>query len=227
MADTKTQGRQVRGVFANYRRTVVAPDGSERVGLAMKTRGEYIGDDAAPGEIERLESLGMLMPEGGEIDDVRALEEAVTRALNPLDVIRETPTPTMSVSPPPLGATPLGEFTTGDTGIDPADQPDPLPTGTIVTTSPGVNAEQEALDAQRAGTNLPRTDAPDPEDTGALAEFIANEKLNAGDTVALAEGDPDRAALVLEAERNATGGDPRKTVEEPLQKIIDQGDGGQ
>jgi hypothetical protein len=42
------------------------------------------------------------------------------------------------------------------------------------------------------------------------------------ETVALAEGDPDRARYVLEAEKAATGQDPRKGVAEPLQKIIDQ-----
>jgi hypothetical protein len=67
-----------------------------------------------------------------------------------------------------------------------------------------------------------RSDAPDVEDTAALAEFIKSERLTAPETVALAEDDPERAAFVLEAEKTAHGQDPRQR-RGPLQKIIDQG----
>jgi hypothetical protein len=58
-----------------------------------------------------------------------------------------------------------------------------------------------------------------------VASWIDTEKPNAADTVAAAGNDPATAAVVLEAESAATGGDPRASVEKPLQKIIDQGAG--
>jgi hypothetical protein len=57
--------------------------------------------------------------------------------------------------------------------------------------------------------------------TDALADRIKGEKLNASDTVAIANGDPALARKVLAAEQSAQGGDGRQTVVEPLQKIID------
>lgn len=57
--------------------------------------------------------------------------------------------------------------------------------------------------------------------TAALAERIKGDKLNASDTVAIAGNDPALARKVLAAEESAQGGDPRATVEGPLQKIID------
>lgn len=77
-----------------------------------------------------------------------------------------------------------------------------------------------------AGANLPRTDAPDVSDTAALSQFILEQKLNAADTVALADGDPEKATFVLEAEKAAHGQDPRATVEKPLQKLIDDEEAG-
>jgi hypothetical protein len=70
------------------------------------------------------------------------------------------------------------------------------------------------------------------EDTAALSKFIqsggdAGKPLTVPETVALAEGDPDRARYVLEAERTASGQDPRKGVSDGLAKIIDEGNGGQ
>lgn len=54
-----------------------------------------------------------------------------------------------------------------------------------------------------------------------LAGQIKEQKPNADDTVALAQGDRRLAEKVLEAERLATGGNPRQGVEQQLQKIID------
>lgn len=200
--------RQVRGVFINYRRKTTGPNGETIVGLASAARGAPIDTDTlADGELERLERHGGLMPAGQEVTP-EAIEEVLARALNPLDVVREDFGAPLSVSPPSMGAEPRGDFTKGDTGVDPADQPPPLGTPTV--------------DMGSEGTLL-RTDAPDVDDTAALSQFIADERLNAQETVALAEGDPERARAVLEAEKAATGQDPRKSVVEPLQKIIDQG----
>lgn len=213
--------RQVRAVFANYRRRVTLPNGSEGVGMAIAHRGGKLDTETlAAGELERLERNGALMPVGSEVPSER-LEEALFRALNPLDVAREDFGAPQTVAPPPLGARPVGDFTTGDTGIDPADQP-PSPAATTLLTV--TSEEQAALDRLRAasdGDDLPRSDAPDVEDTAALSEFIASERLNVAETVALAEDDPDRARCVLAAEESASGQDPRKGVADALQKIID------
>lgn len=53
-----------------------------------------------------------------------------------------------------------------------------------------------------------------------LAEWIKDAKPNVDDTVALAEGDPERARKVLDAESSATGGSPRQGVSDKLEKII-------
>jgi hypothetical protein len=235
-----TETRQVRAVFANYRRKVQGLDGQTRVGLAMANRGDVIEvASLADGELDRLELNGALMPAGEEMEpgqvEATLVRAALERALNPLDVVREDFGAPVSVSPPPLGARPTGDLTTGDTGVDPADNPAPLPTGTI-TLGQGTAEEQAALDRLRAvpegnSAPLPRTDAPDVEDTAALSEFIrtggdAGKPLTVPETVALAEGDPDRARYVLEAERTASGQDPRKGVSDGLAKIIDEGNAG-
>lgn len=214
--------RQVRAVFANYRQKITKLDGTPGVGIRIAQRGTTIDTATlADGELERLERNGALIREGGEVPADR-LEEALTRAVNQADVVREDFGSPPTVAAPGMGAEPRGDYTKGDTGVDPADNPEPLVTGTV-TLGQGTSEEQAALERLRAQPNSPRTDAPDVEDTAALSEFIKSERLNAGDTVALAEGDPDRARLVLEAEKAATGQDPRKSVAEPLQKIIDEG----
>lgn len=227
----ETNERQVKAVFANYRRKVTGPDGKPRVGLASKSRGDTIDvSTLADGELERLESLGVLVPAGQEVAggdiESRIVQAALDRALNPMDVMREDFGAPISVSPPPLGSQPRGDLTQGDTGIDPADQPAPPITGTV-TLGQGTAEEQAALDALRAQPNAPRSDAPDVEDTAALSEFIQTgnngRPLTVPDTVALAEGDPDRARYVLEAEKAASGQDPRKGVEDGLSKIIEEG----
>lgn len=53
-----------------------------------------------------------------------------------------------------------------------------------------------------------------------IAAYLEAEKPNAAETVALAGDDPELAQKVLDAEKAAQGGDPRVTVQEPLQKII-------
>jgi hypothetical protein len=65
--------------------------------------------------------------------------------------------------------------------------------------------------------------APDPAtaDVAELAAFIDSNDLNAAQTVALAGGTSEGAAKVLEAEREASGGDGRKTVVEPLTRLAE------
>jgi hypothetical protein len=60
-------------------------------------------------------------------------------------------------------------------------------------------------------------------DAQAIATYVQEERLSVDDTVALAEGDVQRARVVLQAEQS--GGDARKGVEEALNKLIAEGSG--
>lgn len=54
-----------------------------------------------------------------------------------------------------------------------------------------------------------------------LATWIKEDKPKAPDVVGLSNNNPELAERLLNAERTATGGNPRKTVNEPLTKIMD------
>lgn len=73
----------------------------------------------------------------------------------------------------------------------------------------------------------PVTELPDPLSVtmSELASALDAAKATAPQVVALAQDDPERAQLLIDAEHLLGGGDGRKTVIEPLQKIVDQGDG--
>jgi hypothetical protein len=53
-----------------------------------------------------------------------------------------------------------------------------------------------------------------------LVQYIETNKPNVDDTVALAQGDPEAAKRVLDAEAEATGGDPRAGVTKGLAAVI-------
>lgn len=83
----------------------------------------------------------------------------------------------------------------------------------------------EGQDADTSSDRLP-DDAPNVADAsvGELAAYIDSENLNAASTVALAQGSPELAPKVLEAERASSGGDGRSTVVRPLERLAaDQG----
>jgi hypothetical protein len=56
-----------------------------------------------------------------------------------------------------------------------------------------------------------------------LVQYIETNKPNVDDTVALAQGDPEAAKRVLEAETEATDGDPRAGVTKGLAAVIGDG----
>jgi hypothetical protein len=206
-----TVKRTVAGVFVQYRAVEQDLLGNDVITLQTADRGSEI--ELPEREAQRLEAMGMLAPEGTSREQVvasvvarstaagDALRAAMGRALNPADNggAIGLPIPQPSVSPPSLGAEPVGDFTKGDTGA-----PDDVP-----------------VDAP-AADDL-RVDAPDPSDTAALAEFIRSEGLTVPQTVALAEGEPDRAGQVLEAERIAAEGEPRAGVVKALEPLSEQG----
>ena len=82
------------------------------------------------------------------------------------------------------------------------------------------DGDEVVADAPQGG------DLPDPLSvtTAELAQALESGKATAPEVVALAQDDPRRAEALLKAEHLLAGGDGRKTVTEPLQKIIDQGD---
>jgi hypothetical protein len=57
------------------------------------------------------------------------------------------------------------------------------------------------------------------DDQDQLVNWIRNAKPTAPVVISAADGDPDKAAALMEAEEEATGGQPRKTVMDGLQKI--------
>jgi len=57
------------------------------------------------------------------------------------------------------------------------------------------------------------------DDQDQLVNWIRDAKPNAATVVGAAGNDPDKAAALMDAEREATGGQPRKTVMDGLQKI--------
>ncbi len=62
--------------------------------------------------------------------------------------------------------------------------------------------------------------APEGNDHEELVTWIRDSKPTAVQVVQAADGDPERAQALLDAENEASGGDPRKSVVEPLNKII-------
>jgi hypothetical protein len=85
--------------------------------------------------------------------------------------------------------------------------------------------EREALEAGSDPDAEAGSDA-DGSDVGALGEYelaehIKTNNLTVNETIALANGDPDMAHRVLQAENIATDGEPRKGVEQGLTSIIE------
>lgn len=212
MSNAATVDRVVIGVFATYKtpedppRVLTARRGASiTVTEAEAKRLDGLGtvatlDLAGLADHERQAKLDRYRAERGDAEAV----EAVARAVAPTDPIPDVTVPQPSVSPPGLGAAPVGTIVTGDTG-----GPD---------TPPPPEAATSAA--------LPRADAPDIAEApvAEIAAWISAESPNIGDTVVLAENDPALASKLLEAEQSATGGDPRKGVEDGLQKIIDSGE---
>lgn len=189
MADTKTAGRVVRHLSIAYFEPALSADGQKTVLVRTARRGDVIDPDTlAQGEIDRLEGLGALLPDGARPEDAEQERLAV------LDLYRGQ----------------RGDTEAMQRAMERArSQSEP----TALQDSTGGIVDVSGQDA--SGGNLP---AP-----AALADHISANKLTVDDTVALAQSDPERARRVMEAERLASGGNPRQGVESGLAKIIDQG----
>jgi dTDP-4-dehydrorhamnose reductase len=84
----------------------------------------------------------------------------------------------------------------------------------------GQQAVAEAGGVPESGEPGEVPEGLDFDDHDALVAWIRTQKPTAAAVVAAAENDSDKAEALLEAENEATGGQPRKSVKEPLEKII-------
>lgn len=102
-----------------------------------------------------------------------------------------------------------------------------------LTDPAGVEAEEKAAAEERLAQVRGESGPLDVENLGAatvqqLTAWITDEKPKADDVVKAVGENAEVAARVIAAENAATSGDPRKTVVEPLQKLVDDaGAGGQ
>lgn len=78
-----------------------------------------------------------------------------------------------------------------------------------------------AVSKTAAGETVVEVDVREMSDAD-LAAWIRDDKPKAADVVELAEGDGQLAERLLNAERTATNGKPRKNVNDPLTKVIDE-----
>lgn len=182
--------------------------------------------ELVPREAHRLQELGAVVPASqprsyDEMDDAELAAEAQARAI----VVRSS-----SAAPDqPLRQDFLTALRTFDAGQVEGVGVGTIPGGLTLGGAARANfGETLSGDPQPIGTE-PEVTVAGAEDAGVatrlssaqLAQHITDEGLNASETVDLAGVDPVLAAKVLEAEGIAQGGDPRVTVEKPLQKIID------
>jgi len=144
--------------------------------LVDAEQGEEV--DLSTSEEERLEGLGVLVPEGLSVDDYLDAKMDLYRAERG-----------DSEAAQKLAAARSGGIVDLSTPGEPP--PDEVPT------------------------------PPAGGEVAALADQIRDEGLTVEETVSLASDDPEKAKQVLEAERVASGGQPRRGVENRLNVIIE------
>lgn len=219
MADAQTLGDltlpptepyRVVGVGATYFEPVatVGGDGKPTVVLSYRVGGRGEKVELTADQAQRLQDLGAVKP----WDDPLSYDEMDDDALRSTAASRGVLVPSSGAdSDKPLRTDFINALNSYDLGQDAA--------VVGVTTVPGGVVNLGTADLGDAGGSYSAVGRSATE----VTSWIESEKPNAGDTVAAAEGDPDAAAVVLEAENTATGQDPRKSVEKQLQAIIDGG----
>jgi hypothetical protein len=204
-----TKPHRVVGVGATYYEPVksVGPDGKPAVILTyrMASRGECV--ELTEDQAERLIDLGAAKP----WDEPLSYDEMDDAGLRAAASQRGVAVTSSGADPDqPLRQDYVAALTAYDLGQDAAVLGASTVPGGVVSIGAASVPEGDGYSAQgRSATEV--------------SQWIESEKPNAADTVAAAGNDPATAAVVLEAESAATGGDPRASVEKPLQKIIDQG----
>ena len=116
MPDTKqkTSEREVLSVFVTYKKVRTNLLGQDQIVPATGSRGEKV--DLFEDDEKRLDALGALVPKDSQVGADALVAAAVARALNPYDVPVQPALVQPSVSPPSLGAEPVGTFVVPDAG---------------------------------------------------------------------------------------------------------------
>lgn len=184
-------------------------DDSRMVTLNLGAEVPKSGADALPAaRIKALRELGAIGPSRSVAD-----LEAEAAATAPPQPPSPAPIPTRAEPGSPIGPPALDAVATaprpGGDGDWAADSPP----------APGPDGGSTPATSGSTDTPGPGTFDVASADVAAIAKAIDSQNLNAGQTVALAQGDPNLAAKVLEAERTASGGDGRSTVVKPLKRL--------
>jgi hypothetical protein len=78
-------------------------------------------------------------------------------------------------------------------------------------------------ESSESGTQEPPSEGLNYDNHEELVAWIRTQRPTADAVVAAAQNDPDKAEALLDAEVEATGDQPRKSVKEPLEKIMSGG----
>lgn len=239
--------RVVAAVVVTYRTVQENYAGKIEEVPGTAARGETI--KVPKPEAAVLDSLNALAPEGWNAGDVELaiekqrqfVEETIRRGVNPTEgmpsLLELGP---VTVSPPGLGAQPQGfRLTAGDTGMEPLQPPAVPPRGPYEAETGAEPIPQEVADLAPRGSDIAQASSGKSaaelrqgggeggafdargKSLSEVESWIREQRPTAPQTVAAAKGDAPTAETVLEAEKLAQGGDPRATVEGPLQKVID------
>jgi hypothetical protein len=213
MADTfsdlslpDSQEYRIVGVGASYYAPMktIGPDGKPTVVYVYQfaTRGQTV--QLTEDQAERLEGLGAVKP----YDEPKSYDEMDETELRQLSGERGLRIVSSGADPDqPLRQDYVQALKTYDTGADAGVVGAASAPGGVVTVGPA--------EIERAGD----FDATGKSATE-VSDWISSERPNASRTVAAAQGDPETARVVLEAESSAHNGDPRATVTRQLEKII-------
>jgi len=207
---------RVVGVGITYQdpQARIGPDGTPQVlyGYAVGYRGDTVS--LTDGEAERLKATGTIKP----VDEERSYDEMSDDELEALTTSRAIAVVGSAADgsvrrEDRINALNIYDQGTGQGVVGVSTVP-----GGVAVALPG------SSEGARVQTGAEPGGAPDAleVDTDTLAAYIAEQNLNAEETVALAKNDPARAEAVLKAEKQATTGDARKTVESRLKALASE-----
>jgi len=207
---------RVVGVGITYRdpQALIGPDGTPQVlyGYAVAYRGDTV--KLTDSEAERLKATGTIKPVGEE----RSYDEMSDDELEALTTGRAIAVVGSAADGSVRREDRINALNVYDQGTQQGVVGVSSVPGGVQVVLPG------STEGPRVETGAEPAGAPDAleVDTDTLAAYIAEQNLNAEETVALAKNDPKRAEAVLKAEKQATTGDARKTVESRLKAIASE-----
>jgi hypothetical protein len=207
-----TESFRVVGVGATYYEPVptVGGDGKPTIALSYRSAGRGERVELTAYDARRLQQLGAVKP----WEDPKSYDEMADDELSRHASARGITVTSSGADPEqPLRQDYVAALNAYDQGAD---------TGVLgVSTEPGkVSAVAGGGATPNVGQDSAGYSAQGKSATE-VSDWIKSERPNVSETVQAADGDPATARVVLEAERTATHGDPRATVEKHLQAIID------